>query len=246
MYKQGILICAFVLAAAACAKKDNSSSGGGETTTPPPVTTLAVPNVPVGFFAQNQKMNYYYPTTQATTYNLNSSGMRDILRLAMGVCDRDHANGGTAACPAWIQGFNDIVLLSEASQANTVRLILRSYPDTSCQSPTYCSSYSYSLPSFAQIFGAALLGINSFNNAGYYNPMVLNMTIWPVNDSKGFELRGYPPAGATFHGGSNLLLRFRVEQGKLDDNGWDFPLYYNETVAASGHMSRCMSNNCGL
>lgn len=227
-----------ILVIASCAKKDDSSkSSPGDSA--PTVTSFAIPNIPVGFFAQNQMMNYYSPTLQNTSYNFQS-GMRDVLRLAMGVCDRDHSNGGTADCSAWLQGRNDIVLLSGAAQANSVQLILRSYPTCS-----YNGCYSWSLPSFSQIFGS-MLGINSFNNAGFYDPMVLNMTIWPVNNSQGFELRGYPPAGATFHGGSNLLLRFRVEHGKLDDGEWDFTLYYNETVAATGHMARCQSNNCGL
>ena len=76
--------------------------------------------------------------------------------------------------------------------------------------------------------------------------MVLDMTIWPINNSQGFELRGYAPAGAYYQGGNNLLFQFQVANGKLEYQAWDFTLAYNGEVAATGRMVRCPTQNCGV
>ena len=76
--------------------------------------------------------------------------------------------------------------------------------------------------------------------------MVLNMTIWPINDSKGFELRGYAPGQDDYNGTGNLLFQFQVANGKLEDNSWDYRLVFNGDVAAQGRMVRCPNANCGL
>jgi hypothetical protein len=76
--------------------------------------------------------------------------------------------------------------------------------------------------------------------------MVLDMTIWPINNSQGFELRGYPPAGAYYQGGNNLLFQFQVANGKLEDLAWDYKFIYNGEEAATGRMVRCSTPNCGV
>jgi hypothetical protein len=91
-----------------------------------------------------------------------------------------------------------------------------------------------------------MFGFNSFNTSNLYNPMVLNMTIWPVNDSKGFELRGYAPGADLVYGSGNLLFQFQVPNGKLEDLAWDFQLVFNGQVVSSGHMVRCSTANCGV
>ena len=83
-----------------------------------------------------------------------------------------------------------------------------------------------------------------------YNPLVLDATINPVNNGQGFELRATGPAGATYHGGVNNLIHFRVNNGKLEDAGWDYKIFLNydenNGVVATGHALRCQSQNCGV
>jgi hypothetical protein len=233
-----------MLAIVACGK---SGSDNGNNVAPVPVNpSLVVPaGTRVGFFAQNSKMDWLYPQSAGFTNYQFQSGMNNVLKYAMRTCDRGAYNGGTSACQSWLSGPNDIMIFANGSQASAVQMVIRSMPDTSCQSPYSCSTYWYSLPNFTQ-FILGMFGFNSFNNSNIYNPMILNMTIWPVNDSKGFELRGYAPGGDLAYGSGNLLFQFQVANGKLEDAGWDYQLVFNGEVAATGHMVRCQQANCGV
>jgi hypothetical protein len=137
------------------------------------------------------------------------------------------------------------MIFSNGAQASSVQMVMRAMPDTSCQNPYYCSSYWYSLPSFKQ-FILGLLGFPAFNNSYIYNPMVLNMTIWPINNSQGFELRGYAPGYDLYYNSGGLLFQFQVPQGKLEDLAWNFQVVFNGTVAGTGRMVRCSQPNCGV
>ncbi len=228
---------------AACAK-----SGGGDAYSPPPdaIPTQTIPmGTQVGFFAQNQLMTSYNGNVQGTTYNTASTEkMTLILKNIMGVCDRNHSDGGLSACSSWLGGFQDIMVFANGSQAGSVKLVLRAFPYQSGN-----SSYYYSLPSFRQFLLGAL-GFNTINMAAMYNPLVLNASINPINKSLGFELRANAPAGATYQGGVNNLIHFSVDQGKLEDAGWDYKLYLNydpvNQLVATGHAARCQVQNCGV
>lgn len=241
------LVTSFLVA---CGSK--SGNGSGTNGNDPGVVPGGVlpPGTRVGFYAQNQNMNQVYPNSVGTSFNLgtNTANMRKVLREIMGVCDRNHNDGGLAACQAWMNGFLDVMIFANGSQASTVKLVIRAFPYVNC-SMYYCNYYSYSLPSFNQFF-LGLFGFNTLNMAGMYNPLVLDATINPVNNGKGFELRANPPSGATYHGGVNNLIHFRVNQGKLEDAGWDYKIFlnYDETngVVASGHALRCSTQNCGV
>ncbi len=241
------LIALAVVALVACGKSGPSAN----VTPPPPAATVVAPptvnsvNVPLGFYAQNDKMNFLYPGAVGSTLNIQPTGMASVLKYAMGVCERNYISGGQALCSSWVAGLHDMMLFASGSQANKVKLVIRSMLDQSCQSPGACGSYWYSLPNFTQLILGAF-GFNTYNNAGVYDPMVLDMTVWPINNSQGFELRGYAPGGATYQGGNNLLFQFQVAVGKLDDPAWDFVLYYNSVAVANGHMLRCVSQNCGV
>lgn len=252
-----LFVASFIsLMMVACAK----SGGGGnqEVPTPPATAYLIPPGVQFGFFAQNNKMNTRF-NSGGSTYNIQS-GMKTVLKYAMGVCDRNATDGGLANCNSWMSNaFHDIMIFANGSQASTVKLVIRAMPDTTCSNPYYCSWYSYSLPNFTQFF-SALFGYNTFNNAGAYNPMILDMTINPIcvnvngikcedqdsTYSTGFELRGYAPEGATYHMGRNLLFQLQVPVGKLEDQAWNFNLYYNGQAAGSGKMVRCTRSDCGV
>jgi hypothetical protein len=242
-YYSAFVIAIAILGFVACGKSGGTSAPVVPVTTP--VVAAIPPGTKIGFYAQNNKMNYLYPDAVGSVLDLRATGMTNVLKFAMGVCDRNYIDAGRAACSTWLNGLHDMMIFANGSQANTVKLVIRSMLDNSCQSPNYCSSYWYSLPNFKQfILGA--FGFNTYNNAGVYDPMVLDMTIWPVNNSQGFELRGYAPGGATYQGGNNLLFQFQVANGKLEDASWDFVLYYNANIVATGRMLRCQTQNCGV
>lgn len=227
----------------ACAK--SGDDGGAQSLPPVPVTP---PNVTfnggrIGFYAQNAKMDRMY-VNMGTSYNMGP-GMMSVLKTAMRTCDRDHVNSGLTSCSAFLNGFNDIMIFANGSQATSAQMVLRTMVDTSCQSPYYCSQYWVSLPSFKQVI-LGLFGFNTFNYSNVYNPMVLNMAIWPINNSKGFELRGYAPGNDLYYNSGGLLFQFQVLQGKLEDPAWDYKLIFNGSVAATGRMARCPSTNCGV
>ncbi len=246
MKKQSKLYWAFsvamlTLAMVACAKSsDNKSSDTNNTV----VTGAIPPGTKVGFYAQNQMMNYMYPGSTGTTLTIsNSTNMTKLLRDIMGVCDRNYSDGGYSACSTWINGYIDVMIFANGSNASTVKLVVRAYPAQ--------SNFWYSLPSLSQFFLSAA-GFNVLNNAAMYNPLVLDATINPVtiNGQQGFQLNANGPAGATYNGGVNNLINLRVLPGKLDDAGFDFTLYLNNSIntqgVATGHMLRCQTQNCGV
>jgi hypothetical protein len=244
-FKLGLYLLGAAFAASlmvACAK---SGGGGGEVLpTPVPVNpNLVFGGGKVAFFAQNSKMDRLYQNI-GSSYTLHS-GMYSVLKTAMRTCDRGNSNGGTASCQSWLNGFNDIMIFANGSQASSVQMVIRTMPDTSCQNPYYCSTYWYSLPSFKQ-FILGMFGFNAFNNSNVYNPMVLNMSIWPINNSKGFEMRGNAPGQDLYYNSGGLLFQFQVPEGKLEDVAWNFRLIFNGATAASGRMVRCPQPNCGV
>jgi hypothetical protein len=232
-------VIAGTLALTAC-----NNGGGGLTTTANgngliPVSGGAyniAPNTQIGFYAQTsnfQSPNYY---NNGSTLVVGAA-WQDMLRDAMGVCDRNHSDGGTAACANWLSGYHDLVFQVDSSTASNVRLTVRSYPATN----TYYSYY-YSLPSASQFF-AGLFGISWSNPAGVFDPMILNATIWPVAANQGFEIRANGPQLSY---GSNKLLQLQVAYGKIEDSSFAYKLYWNGGLAASGTMVRCQSLTCGL
>lgn len=228
-------------------------SGGDANTLPAPTPQgppVVFGNGKVAFYAQNQKMDRLYPNN-GSSYNMHA-GMMNVLRYGMRTCDRQAITGGTNGgsgsqtnCQFWLNGFHDIMIFAASPQASSVQMVLRSMPDTSCQNPYYCSSHWVSLPSFKQ-FILGLFGFNAFNNSNIYNPMVLNMTIWPINNSKGFELRGNAPGYDLYFNSGGLLFQFQVPEGKLEDLAWNYRLVFNGSVAASGRMVRCARPNCDV
>lgn len=225
-----VIMAAFV---AACGK-----SGGGNNPLPTPCYGSHCVVNPSGsklsFASQNTMMSYYYPAYGNTMQTF--SGLRTIMKEAMGVCDRNHSDGGLASCSAWMSGFHDITISANGAQANSVKLIMRSYP---YQSGIY---YSYSLPSFDQFF-LGLFGFNTFNMQYVYNPMILEMSINPINNSQGFELRGYGPYWSL---GGRKLIQLQVPVGKFEDPQFNYDLYYNAEKVASGSLLRCPNQQCNL
>jgi hypothetical protein len=168
-----------------------------------------------------------------------------ILRDAMGVCDREYISAGLASCSDWIgAGAHDLVIFTNGGpNTNSMRLIMRSTPSNGFSFGGGRAWYSLSLPDLE----TAILGFLGFpvvgNPQGIFNPMVLETTLWPINNSQGIELRAYGPRGSVAW---NKLFQIQIDQGKLGDEAMNFKLFFDGKAAASGSMIRCQSQHCGL
>jgi len=218
----------------------NSRRGGGSSPLPPSGAVFLPAGSHVAFYAQTSNLVLPGFSNNGSTLTVGP-GMAGLLRDAMGVCDREHSSGGLASCSSWLSGAYDLVLLADGgAQSNSVKLIMRAIPGSQLN---HFGWYSYSLPSFRQF----LLGILGFpvwsNPQGIFNPLVLTATIWPINNSQGFEVRAYGPRVSRAW---NQLFQLQVAQGKLEDAQWNYILSFNGATAAQGRSVRCQSQNCGL
>lgn len=181
-------------------------------------------NMPSGGFANNGS-------------SLNISNAEHILESAMGVCNRGYYNGGLADCRTWNSGFYDLVFMVDQSDNNKVNIIFRAYPQVGS------SYYTYNLPRWDQFF-MSLIGLPIAGNPqGVFNPMILQGTIHPVNQSQGFEIRAYGPQVSA---GYNKLIQIQVANGKIEDERFRFNVFYNGSQFGSGTMVRCQTPTCGL
>jgi hypothetical protein len=237
--RQKILTLVTILVISGCGK---SGGGGGQVVNPnpPPSGSVVLPaGSQVGFYAQTSNLIVPGYSNNGSSLSVGPA-MSAVLRDAMGVCDREYISGGLAACSTWTSGAFDFVLLADGgAQANTVKLILRAVPGSQLNNYGW---YSYSLPSFKQAI-ACLIGLCWSNPQGIFNPLVLEATIWPINNSQGFEVRAYGPRVSRAW---NQLFQLQVAQGKLEDAQWNFALQYAGQQAAQGRAVRCQSQNCGL
>jgi hypothetical protein len=88
-----------------------------------------------------------------------------------------------------------------------------------------------------------LFGFPTGNFSGVYNPMVLDMTVWPTNADRGFEMRGYGPQGSRAW---NSLIQIIADNNKLEDPSINFRVIFNQQDAAQGRLGRCTTPNCGI
>lgn len=230
-----------IATALGCAK----SSDGGGAPVGQPLPQSCAPNTPcnilppsnVGFYAESASMKQGGWNTNNSILN-PTNNYSAFLRDAMGVCDREYYTGGLSACTSWINGYHDIVFMMDTVNSNAVRVIVRAYPANNSQ-----FSYQYQLPHWSQ-FLIGLVGFPMVSNPqGFFNPMILNATIYPVNQSQGFEIRAYGPAQSP---GYNNLLQLQVPVGKTQDTQFNFVLSWSGQQIATGTMVRCQTQNCGL
>lgn len=147
----------------------------------------------------------------------NSSILKTFLKEAMGVCDQAQSTGGLADCQAWANGYLKMDIMSNGSQLN---FSLYAYP---YQSSYY--NYSYSMPSFSEFF-LGMLGFPVYtqNFSAFRNPLTLGMTVYPINNSLGFEGRTW---GDTYTVANRSLIQLQVAQGKAGDPYFTFTLSYS-------------------
>ncbi|MBC7741648.1 MAG: hypothetical protein H7061_05610 [Bdellovibrionaceae bacterium] len=203
---------------------------------PPTQPTFQLNN---GFYADN-----WTNTTGITI--VNSQKMKDFFKFGMGVCDRAAYNGGTSACDSYTGGRLDMIIQFPSNGINMAIATIIAQPRQQSW-----GSYQYQLPSGWGFLGAALgyaTGI-WLPDPKYYqgverNPLrIENMAVSIINNSAGFEARGYGPGGSAMAG---TLLSIQVPQGKMEDASFKFNFLVGDTAAARGTMRRCQYPNCGL
>ncbi len=195
----------------------------------------------------NYSSGFYADNHSGTTVLrvVDGSRMKQFFKLAMGVCDRAAYNYGQASCDTYVGGSMDIII-QFPNNANSSLLA------TFIARPRYnpYSYYSAQFPSGWGMLGIALgtmTGVylpdpQSYNGA-YKNPLQLEMAVSAINNSTGFEARGY---GDYWTGANTTLLAIQVPQGKVEDHRLNFNFMVGGQNAAQGTMQRCNTLNCGL
>jgi hypothetical protein len=233
--------------------------------------TAAATACPVGYYYSNnlcysntgtgapsqsyyQYQNGFYADNYSGTSTLkvvNGAGMQDFFKYAMGVCDRTAISGGLASCSSYIGGYMDLIIQFPNINSNKMLVTFMVQPKVN---PYY--NYSYQLPSAQGFLGLALgwaTGIYLPDPKQYYgayrNPLQLEMDVSAINNSQGFEARGY---GDYWTGYNRTVVAIQVTQGKVQDNYFNYNLLVkgpstpNYTVVAQGTFTRCQRANCGL
>ncbi len=190
----------------------------------------------IGFYAQTNNAYVLSSTINQSTFSVNSN-YKNLLRDAMGVCDRNHIDWGATDCSAWLNGLQDLVIQFSTLGASTATATFRSYPYQSAYYNYYLSTVS------PKEFLLGLIGFPVGNNTGIFNPMVLEMKVWPTNDSKGFALWGQLPSWSYAW---NKMIKITVNEGKIENSILNFTLSMEETQIGSGTFVRCVTDGCGV
>lgn len=196
---------------------------------------------PTGFYADN-----YSGTSRITV--VNAAKMKDLFKYGMGVCDRSAYNYGQANCDAYLAGSLDIIIQFPTGPAGSSNTMLATF----VAQPKYNQNFNYQaqLPSGWGLVGAAIgwttgiyLPDPKYYTGATRDPLQLQMVVSAINNSAGFEARGY---GDYWTGYNTTLLAIQVPQGKVENSTFNFNFLIQGTVAAQGVMSRCRTPNCGL
>ncbi len=196
-------------------------------------------NLTRGFYADN-----YSGTSRITV--VNATKMKDLFKYGMGVCNLASNNYGQANCDSYVNGSLDIIIqFPQSGAANTIIA-------TFIAQPKYDPYFNYSaqLPSGRGLVGIALgyttgvwLPDPTYYTGAQRNPLQVQMVVSQINNSAGFEARGY---GDYWTGLNTTVLAIQVPQGKTEDANLNFNFQVQGVTAAQGVMSRCQRPNCGL
>ena len=204
----------------------------------PSSTTTTTQTGSAGFYADN------YSNTSSLRV-VNGPLMKTFFKQAMGVCDRAAYNYGQASCDSYLAGKMDVIIQFPNAQSNTLTATIIAQPQVN-----QYANYQATLPSGMGLLGIALgyaTGIylpdpQQYNGA-YKNPLQLNLTVSAINNSTGFEARGY---GDDWTGYYTTLLAIQVPTGKVEDQTLNFNFNIQGQTAAQGTFSRCRTQNCNL
>ncbi len=200
--------------------------------------TMPQYNYSNGFYADNYSGTSLLRVT-------NGARMKQFFKFGMGVCDRAATNWGQANCDAYVGGYMDIIIQFPNSTNSSMLATFIARPKYNPY-----GNYSAQLPSGWGLLGIALGGLTgvyipdpkSYTGA-YRNPLQLEMAVSAINNSAGFEARGY---GDYWTGANTTLLAIQVPNGKVQDNQINFNFNVGGQTAANGTMTKCRTYNCGL
>lgn len=179
---------------------------------------------PVRFYDFNRdyiQSGYGVQTRTGDMQIVSANAYKAFLKEAMAICDRNiwGWEAGLAKCDSWVSGtFKLIVQIPENLRP-------------------FISFTAYPAPNFYQY--AVNIGINGGGMA--FNPLNLSSdtTFSLINNSKGFEIRGY---GSYMNGGGLRLIQIQVHQGTLADGYLNYELWYpyngHATKIAVGKLKR--------
>jgi len=242
MKKYTIIFSSFIVSALLLLACGSEKGGDGGTVINCPAGTVFQNGYCVqqtnGAIVNTGSVGFYSENWHDRTFTPVGSGLREFLKNAMGVCDRAHINGALADCSAWTAGAFDIVLQSPSTQTNTVQVTFRAKPALNPH-----VNYAYALPSPGQMVGAFFGFPVVGNPSAVRNPLQVNMTVSVINNSQGFEARGY---GDFYTNANRSPIQIRVAQGKLDDPAFDYYLSFRGQDIATGRFLRCNNADCGL
>jgi hypothetical protein len=194
-----------------------------------------------GFLADN-----YSGSSRITI--VNAQKMKDLFKFGMGVCDRAYGNLGQANCDSYLAGRMAMIIqfpTGASAGSNSILATLIAEPQIN---PNF--NYQAQYPSGWGLLGAALgyMTGSYIPDPNYYtgarrDPLQLQMVVSAINNSAGFEARGY---GDYWTGYNTTLLAIQVPQGKVESSSFNFNFLVQGTTAAQGVMNRCQNTNCGL
>lgn len=196
-------------------------------------------NYSIGYFADNYTGTSSLQVTNATL-------MKQLYKLGMGVCDRGTNNYGAANCDYYVTGQTDIIIQFPNSGSTTPTNALI----TVFARPRYNSYFNYQAstgPWWATL-GNALLGGNYIPDPKYYsgayrNPLQIQTNVSPTNNNQGFQASGY---GDAWTGYNQTLLTVEILSGNLSSTSLNYNLKIGGQTVATGRMSRCQIQNCGI
>lgn len=192
-----------------------------------------------GFYADN------YSGT-ATLRITNTTKMKELYKLGMGVCDRAATNYGQANCDVYINGYTDVIIQFPPDGSTGTALV------TIIAQPRYNPyvNYSFQLPSGGGLLGIALGYLTGYTlpdpkayQGAYRDPLQIQMVVSPTNNNQGFEARGY---GDYWTGLNQTVVSIQVPNGNTNSSTLNYNLLIGGVQAATGTMSRCKYYNCNL
>lgn len=204
-------------------------------------TTNSAFNFSSGYYADN------YSNTSTLTM-VNTTKMTELFKLGMGICDRgekNYQNIGSANCSYYISGYVDIILQFPPQMNGNALITIIAKPKTN---PYY--NYSGQLPSGWGLLGIALGYVTGYTipDPSYYqgatrNPLQIQAAVSQINNSTGFAAQGY---GDAWTGLNQTLVTIEVASGSANSTTLNYTLKIGGVAAATGSMSRCQYQNCGL
>lgn len=204
------------------------------------------PNNPNGFPAGYSYSVSFYAGQSGNSWGngntlqiVNAQKMKEFLKYAMGVCDRAANNYGQSSCDSYLSGDFSVTLQLPGSVGQQALVNFYTQPRIN---PYY--NYYGQLPSgkgWANMAIGMLTGVwmpdQQYYTGAYKNPLQLSLTVSAINNSQGFELRGY---GDNWTAANVRLVSIVVPQGKKEDPYFNFYLKFQGVTIAQGVMQKLL------